>query len=239
MALTESLGGGLDIGGKLGGSLSKLMASAAGILVLSKAGFRVREGEVATRERWGKVRRDSNGTPKIYRPGFHPMFPGVHSYKRISIQDETEQIPLFDFNRDRQYTAHATLTWGVSPEGDNPYRALYLIDTFTELKQKVHSVGRQAVWAALMEHDEEQVLSPNLASQIYESVEDRCSGPFSRYGAELRGVEVITALSPAEMLRQTLREVGAIPLATLVGNNGNGHHELNGNGVQPLAIVSE
>jgi membrane protease subunit HflC len=59
------------------------------ILGLTKRFSFVKEGELGIKLRFGKARRDSNGEPKIIRPGFVMMIPWVDRLEKHHVRQQT------------------------------------------------------------------------------------------------------------------------------------------------------
>jgi regulator of protease activity HflC (stomatin/prohibitin superfamily) len=232
MALGETIGGGMNVGG---GMIKTAAGGALAIAAGANTFFRVREGEVAIKEGFGgKVRRDNEGNPKIYGPGVHMVFPGFQHRKVISIQDRQDDYPEFEISRDnKKYKIESSLMWGVSPENDNPYRALYVPDTIKTLENRILRIGRGMLWSALMEADERIFSSANLRDEIYEPLEERVRKPFIKYGVEMRDLDIIASETDSSLLSNAIREsnVGnGVLLAAVQGMNGNGEQIADGNG---------
>ncbi len=94
------------------------------------SGWRVPEGYAGVKTFMQGVARNKQKepTPKIVPHRKMPYFviPGAQSIKLVSIQDRANHLAATSIEQDgRQYTVDASIGWRVSPDGFNPYRALF------------------------------------------------------------------------------------------------------------------
>lgn len=145
--LTESVGVGK-------GTVGAIAASVTGIGVALKSFTTIPEGSVGIKTRFGKVRRhrrgQDKGQPVIRGPGAHPTFPGVHSYRIISVQRrsndlEPSGIEVMDADAESsKRNLKASIGWHVLKEGLNPYLAEFgVVDG--DLTQTVTNVSLGAL----------------------------------------------------------------------------------------------
>ncbi|MBA3758555.1 hypothetical protein H0X10_02910 [Candidatus Saccharibacteria bacterium] len=198
----EVLSGGFDASRGLATGIG---ASALAITSAFKAVTTIKTGEMGVRTRFGKVQfyrseLDELGqiiepAPKIVGPGVRFTFPATHSINKISVQDRSNDLGELLVDRSQQYLVRSSVTWRVSPEGDNPYRALYLTDSLTE---SVTNLCLNGLRGTMMDLNENDMYDTDA---IFNGVRDRCSEPLLEHGAELRRLNIHTiARSIGQML---------------------------------------
>ncbi len=201
-AAMEVISGGFDASK---GIATGVGASALAVTSAFKAITTIKTGEMGVRTRFGKVqftkgKVDTGGIlheprPKIVGPGIQFTFPATHSINKVSIQDRSNDLGDLLIDRSQQYIVKSSITWRVSPENDNPYRALYLTDSLTE---SVTNLCLNGLRNTMMSINEEQMYDTQT---IFDNVREQCAEPLLEHGAELRRLNIHTlARSIGQML---------------------------------------
>lgn len=198
----EVISGGFDASK---GIATGVGASALAVTSAFKAITTIKTGEMGVRTRFGKVqftkaRTDNDGVyhpprPKQVGPGIRFTFPATHSINKVSVQDRSNDLGDLLIDRSQQYIVKSSITWRVSSEDDNPYRALYLTDSLTE---SVTNLCLNGLRSTMMSIEEEHMYDTDT---IFAHVRERCADPLLEHGAELKRLNIHTlARSIGQML---------------------------------------
>ena len=186
MAMSEMLEGGMGLGK---GAFTQIGFGVAGITAAMKAINTVETGQMGVRTRFKRVVFDKQGNPKMAKPGKHFTFPGVQSVNVISTQDHSQDLGRKRIdrqidNRQQQIEVVSSVVWRVIAEGNNPYKAIYEVDSLPEAVTNKCSSGLYATVRGLNESDiynEEAVM---------DGVMTWCEQPLLEYGVALRSVNI-------------------------------------------------
>jgi len=116
---------------------------------LFKAVKFVKQGEMGVRTSFGRATyaEDNKDLAKRGQPygvvgrGPHLVWPFTHSIVIVNVKDRTHALPVIlpDTDKGRQFRFNSELTWAVSPDGDNPVKAYFNVETPEQLAPTVIS----------------------------------------------------------------------------------------------------
>lgn len=129
-AMAKTIAKGVNPALGVGATGAGLAASLLGGGGEKDSGWRVPEGYAGVKTFMQGVARNKQKepAPKIvpHRKLPYLIIPGAQSIKLVSIQDRANHLAATSIEQDgRQYTVDASIGWKVSPDGFNPYRALF------------------------------------------------------------------------------------------------------------------
>lgn len=192
------------------GASRELITKVSGVMILGGTAFKavakVSEGEMGVRTHYGRAHRirgrRSGELYGIVEPGYHPVFPFTHSIKTISVQDRSNDLGELQVDReDKQYRVMSSITWFVSKEGDNPYRAIFNILNEGDLTQAVTNICLSGLREVMAEIPDAKLKNRR---EVQGGVSEICSDDLGYYGVLLKRLN-LHSVTPTigEMLRPT------------------------------------
>jgi len=205
------------ISGASGVSGEAITAAGTGILAVTtafKSIKRVSPGEKGIRMRFGRAKM-RDGKPVIVGSGMHGIIPFTHGIENMDIRDQSTEVAELFIDRSEQYRVLASFVWRVSPEGDNPYKARFLVEGVENVVPHICFGALRTVMTTI---NEKQMID---AIAVGDGVRQLCEQDLEAYGTEMRRLNLH---SVARSVGSMLRPAGITPEP--------------GNGVGPLAIAS-
>lgn len=218
-----------------GGKNAVAMASSSLFVVGSafKAFAKVSEGERGVRTNMGRATRTKGRREGqlygIVKPGYHLVVPFTHAIKTISVQDRPENLDTIQINCDegRQMLVVSSIIWAVRSDGDNPFRALFNVESPKALTENVSNICTAGLMTVIDGTDEKSMKS---YGEVAENVKDVCREDLLEYGSELRRINIKTV---TRTFGQMIVEANVHPSQAMLGLDANIR-----DGIPPLHVAN-
>jgi len=207
--------------GSGGGKNAVAMASSSLFVVGSafKAFAKVSEGERGVRTNMGRATRTKGRREGqlygIVKPGYHLVMPFTHAIRTVSVQNMPKDLENMQVNcnEGRQFLVAASITWAVRSDGDNPFRALFNVETKGALAENVGNICTAGLRTVIDGTTEEAMKNDR---EIASNVKDICRDDLLEYGSELRKVNITTV---TRTFGQMIVEANVQPSQAMLGSD--------------------